>query len=109
VENPDSFRALPTEECTNPNRKEQVMSKGMQLLKGMQQAMQNAAHSPGMAPVWGFLNQGRMELANVAGKAFPDTPQFDDPAAAFNRTPLEGYQLKQGIQPGKSLDMDMGR
>jgi hypothetical protein len=71
--------------------------------------LQEIAAHPQLAPIWGALNQTRMELAHFFGKVFPETPQFDDPAAAFNRTPLEGYQLKHGIDPDRARNQELGK
>ncbi len=85
------------------------MSKLLENLAKVQGAAIKAANSPQMAPVWGFLNQGRMEVAHYLGKAFPDQPQHDDPAAAFNRTGIEGYKLKHGIEMDRVREQEMDR
>ena len=77
--------------------------------RAAQQKLQEMAAHPRWAPFWGFANQGRMELAHFFGKAFPETPQFDDPAAVFNRTPLEGYELKHGTEPSPAKDRELGK
>jgi hypothetical protein len=86
-----------------------ALQKFVAMAKEAREGLKDLAASPGMAPVWGALNQGRMEAAHVFGKILPDQPQFDDPAAIFNRTPLEGYQLKHGIEPPKVKDAEMGK
>jgi hypothetical protein len=110
------FNHLPKEQAM---RADQVLPQEQQQQKPnmAQQAMQAAkdwmnkpeplvTQAPiGTGAVNAFIRQGFKELGAVAGKAFPDSVQIDEPGTAFNLTP--GIVTSQ--MTGRKLEMDMDR
>lgn len=95
-------QVIPTPE--QPSKLQQAVTKINEAVKLGNEPLVTQAPI-GTGAVNAFIRQGFKELGAVAGKAFPDSVQIDEPGTAFNLTP--GIVTSQ--MTGRKLEMDMDR